>query len=425
MGKILVNLVSNAIKFTPRGGKIRISLKQTQNPKYPTQAVIPGGFRQNPKATPVMGTLVVLEVSDTGPGIAPDQQDKIFDRFYQASPQEDGLAGTGIGLEIVKEFAALHQGWVSVISQPGQGSTFSVCIPQFQESEKNPPTHLISDSGGEPTKASASDQAFSPGNEPPAKLKSKHPWVLIVEDNPELRQYLIELLESSFRILSAPDGQLALEQAREHLPDLIISDIMMPVMGGIQLCQQIKSDFLTSHIPVLLLTARRNPDHELEGIRTGADDYITKPFHQHLLIARANNLIENRRKLQQKFQQKWRQSTLEGIPLQKSEKIFLDKVIACIDTNLDNPSFNVEMLSEQMNLSRRQLHRKIKALASVNPTDFINQVKMKKAGELLASGKYSVTEIAYSTGFSDASNFSQSFKKFYGESPSGYLKKTS
>lgn len=136
MGKILVNLVSNAIKFTPRGGKIRISLKQTQNPKYPTQAVIPGGFRQNPKATPVMGTLVVLEVSDTGPGIAPDQQDKIFDRFYQASPQEDGLAGTGIGLEIVKEFAALHQGWVSVISQPGQGSTFSVCIPQFRNQRK-------------------------------------------------------------------------------------------------------------------------------------------------------------------------------------------------------------------------------------------------------------------------------------------------
>ena len=381
--RILNNLVHNAIKYTSAGGHInlRVCTDHTQN-------------------------ICQISIQDNGRGIAEDQLDKIFDRFYQVDHTTTRQGeGTGIGLALVKELTNMLGGQISVTSELNQGSKFTVSLPITQGAE------IIS---------------WTPRHKQPALQVDNQPLltenprnglsrILIVEDHADVRTYLKKLLREDYQLLESENGKSGLSLAYDTIPDLIISDIMMPQLDGIAFCQKVKNDPRTSHIPVILLTAKSTQDDRIQGLQKGADAYLTKPFDKRELFTRIEKLLESREKLRNHYQQ------FQMLPKEQvKENSFLEKIRQHVEDNFPNESYQIEDLATHLHLSRTQVYRKLKALTGNSFTDIVKQMKMHRAKELLSKTDKSVAEIAYELGFSDASYFSKVFKEIEGSSPTEY-----
>jgi signal transduction histidine kinase/ligand-binding sensor domain-containing protein/DNA-binding response OmpR family regulator len=397
------NLLSNAFRFTPEGGRIVMALQ-----------------------TPEGGKDVLVLVEDSGPGIPLDQQGRIFDRFYQAgAPGFQVSGGSGIGLALSRELVLLHKGSISVESTQGQGSRFKVRLPLLGGA------HMESKSGSITSQKNVREVAFVPEIPPSAEKSSEAallvaadtsdtPLLLLVEDNPDLLEYMADHFRPAYSILEAKDGKEGLTLATERLPDLIISDLMMPNMDGFELCNQIKSDTRTSHIPFILLTAAAERESRIEGLETGADDYLTKPFDMAELKVRAQNLIRQREALRKRFSKSVNLAPSE-IAITSIDEKFLQKLIGLVEKNMENPDLSVEMLASEMAMSRMQLHRKLSALTGQSASRFIRSIRLARAKQLFDGRFGNVSEVCFASGFNNLSYFAKCFKEQFGSSPSDYL----
>lgn len=386
--KILNNLLSNAFKYTPSGGSV------------------------NFKAASKKGKLY-LAISDTGDGFSANDQQLIFDRFHQVSPsQEQG--GTGIGLTLTKELVLLHKGSIEVESQHQKGSTFSVEIPIAKDFYT---TAEIATIPSIIQKQQKREKIHQSNNRKVAPKNAQ--LVLVVEDNEDLRTYLGNLLEPKYQVHFATNGQKGLEKAQKLIPDLIISDWMMPKMHGGQLCEAIKTDERTSHIPLVLLTAKVDQESKVGGLSIGADDYLAKPFDNQELLVRVENLIKQRETLRLKYAE-----TLlvepSKISIPDPDKLFLEKALEQVNTHITDSAYSVEQFQKAMGMSRMQLHRKLKALLDQSASEFIRNLRLQRAADMLSQKKLQVSEVAYQCGFNNLSYFGQCFKEKFGVSPSQY-----
>jgi len=416
--KIVNNLVSNALKFTPEGGAVVVSLRVA--PEAPRSNLAPDGkiassLKNAPRNDRMIEGGLVIDVSDTGPGISPEHLPHIFDRFYRVD-ETHTTEGTGIGLALANELIDLHHGTITVESAPGKGSTFSVVLPiersAYKLGEICETTPQI-DERMHVAAVSHSAEAESAPTTPPAEGK---PIVLLVEDNSDLRVYMREYLELEYAVQEAGNGKEGYDQALKIIPDIVVADVMMPGMDGMDLCRALKQDVRTSHVPVILLTARAGMESKIEGLETGADDYLTKPFETKELLARIRNLIELRRKLRARFK--------AFVPLKPGEitvssmdDAFLAKVAAAVEQRMSDETFHVDELAADAGMSRAQLHRKFIALTDQSPGEFIRVARLHRAMELLRKNAGTVSEIAYAVGFSDPSYFAKSFHRQFGKSP--------
>lgn len=407
--KVVFNLLSNAFKFTKDGGEVRISV-----------------------GLDPVGAHALIRVKDTGIGIPENGLSRIFDHFFQAENHPEGpwKSGSGIGLTLAKNIVEKHKGLIEVESREGQGTCFSVYLPlgneHFSEAEKkeNPVQREVSifDQEAEGVgRAGDEDETFPAVAAPVNPGASKNaPLILLVEDNPDIRTYLRENFERQYRIIEAANGLEGLDRARAENPDLIVADIAMPQMDGLEMCSGIKSDMATSHIPVILLTARTSLVSKVDGLETGADDYVTKPFNLELLAARVKNLIESRKRLRGKFAQSFDLTTPGGEKLHSLDQQFLERIKAEVEKNLSDEHFSVDQLAGTLLMSRMHLYRKLKALSGYSPNQVIRTIRLKKAAQLLAEGRYNVSEVTYMVGYNDLKSFREQFKKEFGVSPSEY-----
>ena len=391
--KILFNLLSNAYKYTPDNGKVSVHLEYTPPPGNET-----------------VGTLAI-EVSDTGIGIPAGMHEKIFERFFQTDvPDSMVNQGTGIGLAITKEFVKLHNGVISVKSEPEKGTSFTVLLPANKINE--PPSRpLAMDASIDEAERLALDEMKSNG-----KMKT----ILVVEDNEDLRFYLKDNLKRDYHVAEAINGKEGWEKVQQLNPDLVVSDIMMPLMDGIELARNIKTDTATAHIPVILLTAMGSEDKQLEGYKIGINDYITKPFTFEILASRITNLLAQQKLLQKRFQKQIEINPGEITVTPVDEK-FMKQALAAVEKNMDNPDFSVEDLSREMNMSRVTLYRKILSLTDKPPLEFIRSIRLKRAAQLLAKSGMTIAEIAYEVGFNNPKVFSRFFKEEFKVTPSQYI----
>jgi signal transduction histidine kinase/DNA-binding response OmpR family regulator len=386
--KILFNLLSNAFKFTPDGGHIFLSIS-TQNDH------------------------AVMVVKDSGQGIPSANLANIFERFYQVDDSSTRAAGgTGVGLALSKELAEVHHGKLSVTSEEGNGCEFMLSIPLSREVYKNAVTIAPSETSLHLSENSVAERFAD-------ELNDQLPVVMIAEDNRDMRLFIGDTLKSKFSVVSAEDGIEAFEKIITQVPDLVITDWMMPRMDGNALCEKLKAHPATSHIPIIMLTAKADQQSKLDGLETGADDYLTKPFDARELRIRVNNLIEQRKKLRELYRQ---QITLhpKEVSIKSPDAKFLDNVLALLEANHTNALFGVEEFTTEIGLSRMQLHRKLKALTGNSPGDFLRQFRLEKAKQLLKLPGIQVSEVAYQTGFNNLSNFTKAFKDFTGLTPSEF-----
>ena len=388
LDKVLFNLLSNAFKFTPDGGSIQVNISQTGNKAY-------------------------LTVEDNGKGMEKQHLEKIFDCFYQV---EQHQYGTGIGLSLCKSFILLHHGEIDVDSEPGKGTTFTVKLPLGNAHLKKEEIVKGSDKYVLDSPSPLVKTASNLEGETPHKTA---PLVLIVEDNTTLRNFIKESLEQHFIVIDAENGKVALELALNKQPSLIISDVMMPEMDGIELCKKVKSDDRLSHIPFILLTALSGVGDVFTGYKSGADDYIPKPFNPQLLVLRSKNLIRTNKKLKKRFQKEVHLEP-KDITIASTDEKLLEKAMRAIEKHLGDPEFTVEKMGAEIGISRVHLNRKIKSLTDQTAVDFIRTVRMKQAAKLLQSKKLSIAEVAYAVGFSNPVSFGRSFKKHFGYAPSDY-----
>ncbi|WP_162623266.1 hybrid sensor histidine kinase/response regulator transcription factor [Confluentibacter sediminis] len=408
LDKILVNILSNAFKFTSDKGKINIIINSKE------AMIIASGEKSR---------CLELSIVDNGIGISEKELPYIFDKFYQAkSSAAIANSGTGIGLSLTKGLVELHQGTIKVESKPNHETLFVILIPIDKEIYADDCICEISECIDTATKPiSYMETEDAPDNNLYQEDESHDkPQILIVEDNDELRTYLALELREQFHVIEANNGQEGLDMALEISPDLIISDILMPIKNGIDLCKDIKTNLKTSHIPFVLLTARTTVDDQITGIETGADVYITKPFSIRFLIAQVNQIIESRQKLYSQFS-KDVYLLPNKVAQNEMDQEFLQKAIDYIVENIQNPQLGVNSIADLFNLSRMQVYRKIKALTGKSVVNFIRMVRIKQALKLMDTQKYALAEIAYLTGFNSASYFTTSFKEEYGKAPSEYL----
>ncbi|GAA5032144.1 hypothetical protein GCM10011506_24400 [Marivirga lumbricoides] len=403
LSKAVTNLFSNAVKYGNEHGKIDLKVACQE------------------------GTLLI-SVKNTGEIITPEHQEKIFNRFYQVNAEKNGV---GIGLALVKELVELHKGNIyfeatekfnhfkieipvkrdsysalELEASAGKG-TIEVSLPQVNGSSKTADvTRELWNSNG---------QIRTSGDNPEEEL----PIMLVVDDNADIRFLISEQFQRNFIILEAENGSEGIEKAFDVIPDIIISDVMMPVMNGISLCNTLKKDEKTSHIPIILLTAKAGEENELCGLETGADDYILKPFNHKLLQTRVEKLIEIRKKLRERYSQELVLKPMD-IAIAPADEVFLDKVQSLMDNKLSAPDFTAEMFSKEIGMSRMQLHRKLKALTGLSTSEFIRSQRMKLAECLLKTKGITVAEVAYAVGFNDPSYFSKCFKETYGRTPHSY-----
>ncbi|MFN8257248.1 MAG: two-component regulator propeller domain-containing protein [Bacteroidales bacterium] len=404
LDKIFFNLLSNAFKFTPDNGFIRIEVKVKGNPS------LNEGF-------------VNIEVSDNGNGMTEEHARKVFERFYQSDESVNSIQrGSGIGLSLTKSLVELHHGTISVKSRKGEGSCFTVLLPigkkHLREDELVPKEFLESENLNlQPDYIDNYDDYSLSGSELLADPSA--PLVLLVEDNDDLRQYIKSGLQSTYRIAEARNGIEGIEKAHELMPDLVICDVMMPEMDGIKFCRKLKSELLTCHIPVIMLTAKTSIEHRIEGLETGADSYIPKPFNPKHLKVRIQKLIELRQVLKNKYKVNGHFEPVEMAVTSTDEK-FINKAVAIIKREISNSEFNVENLGQEIGMSRGHLHRKLKALIGQNPSDFIKTIRLKQAAHLLSNENIPVSEICYLVGFSSPSYFASCFHKQFGITPTEY-----
>jgi signal transduction histidine kinase/DNA-binding NarL/FixJ family response regulator len=400
--KIATNLLSNAFKFTPAEGHITITVDA-----YPPGDRFLEGHAE-------------IIFADTGPGIIPEHLTKVFDRFFQADMSSTrAYEGTGIGLSLARELVELHHGSISVISSVGLGSVFTVSIPLGKE-------HLsLEEISGEaeiPDTKIANGVRYELPKSVVALDRSRTlPRVLIVEDNSDLRFYLKENLSHDFILLEAEDGQAGISSALAEVPDLIISDLMMPKANGLQLCEQLKADEKTSHIPIILLTAKADSDTRLRGYKTGADDYISKPFQIEELRIRLTNLLLNRKRIQDRNAKNLSLNPA-SVPVASVDERFLKRAMEVVEKFLGDPSFGVEVFAQEMSVSHTQLYRKIQGITGLGPNEFIRHFRLSRAADLMRQKAGNVAEITYRVGFNNLSYFSKIFKEKFSVTPSEFLK---
>jgi DNA-binding response OmpR family regulator/nitrogen-specific signal transduction histidine kinase len=392
--KIIWNLLSNALKFTNKGGEIALSAEET---------TINGQKH------------LKLVVSDNGIGISEHNKSKIFNSFFKV--HDSNSEGTGIGLSIVKELVEVHHGKIEVESVLGSGTTFTVLLPANKAlyDENEIVEQKIDESQSSKVEKSLSSEMIE--DSAPRHKQYNQPTILVVEDNNELREYLAAHFEHKFKVIQATDGVEGLRMAKETNSDIILTDVQMPNMNGYEFCKEIRRNFDTSHIPVVMLTANDTTDNHIEGLSTGADAYLTKPFDIKLLDTVLNTVLDNRRKLRTKFMGIEQTENLEETLPQKDIDFILELKLF-IEENMMNQDLNVELIAGHFAVSLAQLHRKIKSLTGSTPNNLIKSIRLKKAYKLIKEEGFRVSEAAYQTGFSDPNYFTTCFKKEFGENPS-------
>ena len=429
--KIITNVLSNAFKFTPEGGQIEVTINLLSRSVSPLLKTSGEADKRD---------FVEISILDTGIGIPKEKILKIFDRFYQVdgSHTKEG-EGTGIGLSLTKELVELHKGRIEVESEEGKGTIVKIKIPlgiehlkpdeicvndkeekdsdirpeliYYEEIKKNKPDFdLITESN---LSVELSDDETD---------KTRKPLILIIEDNSDVRNYIIDNLNKDYRVMEAIDGEDGWIKSIENLPELIVSDVMMPKMDGFQFCTRLKTDERTSHIPLIMLTAKATSQDKIAGFETGADDYIMKPFEPDELTARIKNLIEQRKRLHEYFQKKGI-FELDQAEITSIDKKLLQNTFDAINKNISNPSFNVEMLAENLAISRYVLYKKIISLTGESPVELIRRIRLLKAAVLIENKFGNLSEIALEVGFNNPAYFSDCFKKQFGISPSQYHQK--
>ena len=401
VSRILFNLLSNAFKYTPVNGKIIVSLGNAQDTD-----VIEGYATRH---------LLRISVKDTGKGIPSEERDKVFERFFQS---KGASGGTGIGLALVKSFVELHHGTARVESEYGHGSNFIVILPCMQEGE-------IKDEVASTTEVDETvlqyidDNSNQRGNmQQLVEAQGEKPTLLIIDDNNDIRQYERTLLQDRYIVLEAADGKEGIEIAMREVPDLVICDVMMPIMDGLEFTERLKTHVATSHIPVIMLTAKNLEEHRAEGYDHGADSYITKPFHAKVLLARIDNLLKQRCLLKNIFQKHSLPETeIEESSMDDRDKAFIKKLHEIIQSNLSNSDCSVEDIGRKVGLSRVQLYRKVKALTGTSVVDLLRKARLAKAHRLLESNGKNISEVAYEVGFTSPSYFTKCFKEEFGILP--------
>ncbi|WP_343328577.1 hybrid sensor histidine kinase/response regulator transcription factor [Polaribacter staleyi] len=419
--KIINNLLSNAFKFTPENGTISLD-------------IFDGSDFVKPHSLQLdidQSKYVVIQVKDSGPGIPAHRIQHIFERFYT----EIGITktilkekGTGIGLSFTKNLVELHQGIIKVKSDPENGTTFFVWLPRDKETYKNKSElkfHEVFESDTFITREDADSHAISVMDDivdnNMIRTRSKLPVLLIIDDNADIRSFIKKGLGESYYIYEAEDGQKGFELANKFIPNIVITDLIMPIMDGIEFCNKLKSTKETSHIPVVMLTAKISQEKEIEGLKTGADAYIRKPFDMELLELKLSNILNHKEELRKRFN---REITLQpkDVTVTSSDETFLQNAIELVEKHMMNSEFSVEMLVKEMNMSRSNLYLKIKDLTGLSSSEFIRNIRLKRAVQLFDKSDLSVKEIMYMTGFNTASYFSKCFKKQFGVIPSKYVK---
>lgn len=414
--KIMSNILSNAFKFTPQGGEVEVAINFSTFPAFANEEL--------------NRDFLEISILDTGIGIPKKQLDKIFDRFYQVDNiHYRDYQGTGIGLSLTKELVELHKGKILVESEEGKGSAFKVYLPLGKENflaeeiisdafvkNKN---ELTVNKFPKKTITNADDNncnRFEADFDQNATL----PQLLIIEDNSEIRNYISEIMKKQYKIMEAVNGKDGLNKSFELIPDIIISDVMMPEIDGFQLCSNLKTDNRTSHIPLILLTAKATIKDKIEGLETGADDYIMKPFEADELKARIKNLLSQRKRIHDYFQ---RHGLFEinDCNITSIDKTFLNKVVEVINDHIRDISFDVESFAKNMAVSKSLLTKKLIALTGESPGEFIKRCRLNKAIKMLEHKSGNITEIAFECGFNDASYFTACFKKQFGITPSKYI----
>lgn len=403
MDIVIYNLLANAFKFTPAGKSIRIAIKEQDNAQG-----------------------LAIEIADQGQGVPENKLSDIFELYYEGEHTEGKhLKGTGIGLALSKELVELHEGKIFARNNADGGLTVTVMLKQGKD-------HLqyyevtfvdlpeIPHEFEETVEELLSDSITTP----PCRHSEDTPLVLLVEDNSDLRTFLNTQLSELYRVELAENGEEGLQKAMNLLPDLILSDVMMPVMDGIQMMDRLKNDILTSHIPIILLSARFSIEHQIEGLKYGADYYITKPFHNELLMASVETLIKQRKKIFDNFLNQKRTIALSPgeIVITSQDEIFLKKVIKIVEDRMPDPDFNIDAVAESINMGRSAFYKKFKSLTNLAPVEFVREMRLKRAIQFLDAGETNIAEIAYHIGFNNAKYFSTCFKDQYHLSPTEYLK---
>lgn len=407
--KIILNILSNAFKFTPEKGKIDIYIRTCEDHSLP-----------NP-----LKHHLEIKTSDSGTGIDEAEKERIFERFYQTHDNQS-KGGTGIGLHLTRSLVDLHHGSIHVENNTDQpGCSFIIRLPlgkehlQPKEIGTNPIINTLSDtiSSINPTYIPVSDN-----EEPKGRIKTKY-HVLIVEDDEEIRNYISKEFADKYHIIESCNGKEALEILFKKIPDLVISDIMMPEMDGLTLCRKIKQNVNLNHIPVILLTAKTREEDNLEGLNTGADAYIMKPFNIEILQKTAENLIHTRQQLRKVFTgQQTQDGKLQKMEVKSPDEKLMERVMKVINENISNPNLTIETLTNEVGISRVHLHRKLKELTNQTTRDFIRNIRLKQAAQLLSEKQHTIAEIAALTGFTDPNNFSTAFKELYGMPPTTYMR---
>ncbi len=411
LDKVIFNLLSNAFKFTGEGGHITIEIKKYK----PGVKILPDEE-------------VLIQIKDTGRGISKEHLNHIFDRFYQVEQSQD-FRGTGLGLALSKGFIKLHQGKIKVESEPGKGTSFFIRLPMGNSHLKK--DEIIVDVTSQllhnHEKTISDEIHFNPEfseineSQPAGVVSGEKPVVLIVEDQKDVREYIKESLGNAYIIFEAKNGLEGLKQVEEEEPDIIISDIMMPEMDGLEMTRKLKTELKTCHIPIILLTAKASQEQKLEGLEEGADSYIPKPFNRRHLQVRVKKLLELRKKLLETYKSPVFVKETEG-QISRMDKKFLNKITKIVEEQKDR-ELSVEELSEMIGLSRVHLYRKIKKLTGMSVSEYANVVKLRLSLELLKNSGKTIAEIAYEVGFSSPSYFTKCFKDQFGVSPSEFAKK--
>ena len=394
VGKIVMNLLSNAFKFTPEGGRVTVMIEH------------------------VAGTPDILEIkiADTGIGISDVDKEHIFERFYQAGHKGvEETTGNGIGLSLVRDFVTLHEGEVKVFDNIGMGSVFVIQFPvKHVETQVQLPEETGMPAGDEEDKEMKEEAR--------EEMERKNfPLLLIVDDNEDFRIFMRYSLELQYRVKLAVNGKEAWEMMQEELPDLVISDVMMPQMDGNELCRLIKQDKRTAHIPVILLTARQNTEAKLEGLQTGADDYVTKPFNMTILVLRIRKLIELSR--YHRVTQGMIDPAPSEIVITSLDEKLIEKAIKYVEDNMSRTELSVEELSRELGMSRVHLYKKLLQITGKTPIEFIRVIRLKRAAQLLRESQLHVSEVAFEVGFNNPKYFSRYFKDEFGVLPSVYQEK--
>lgn len=402
MDIVVYNLIANALKFTSKNTVVRIVIDHD----------------------PAHG-IFSIQVIDEGPGVPDDKLKDIFELYYELDKDSsNNLEGTGIGLALCKEIIGLHHGQIEAHNRPDRGLIVMLTLQSgrahFEDSVR------IVDDLPDRAQTNVVEPIFTEQVNSPAVNQNNlnRPVVLVVDDNGELRKFLADQLTEFYQVLEAGDGKQGLKMAVELIPDLILSDVMMPVMDGIALLSELKNNERTSHIPVVLLTAKSSVEHQIEGLKYGADYYITKPFQTDFILASIANLLKQRQKIFESLLAS--KKTIELSPgeifITSKDEAFLKEIIEIVEKGMVDPDFNIELVAESIGMGRTTFYKKFKSLTNLAPIEFVREMRLKRGKQLLDAGGYNISEIAYSIGFNSAKYFSTCFKEDYGISPSEYLK---